>query len=643
MIRKIKVIVLSTVICLLVVIPALAIGYNEAPMLKVKVAAGELPPVEERLPEEPLVVEPIEEIGEYGGTVYEIDPGENQFEEIMMVADRIFKIITKDGIAPNIAKGYDFSKDGKVLTLHLRKGMKWSDGAPFTADDFVFWYEDVVQNKELTTVMPAVWSPGGELMKLEKIDDYTIQLRFAEPYPLIIYSLAHYAAGTVRQFFLPKHYLKKYHIKYNSKADELAKEKGFDSWWQLFLQRASLSAASGVRAEPGSPHINAFVIKKVTTSYVEVERNPYYWKVDPAGNQLPYIDRVVALIVADREVYNAKIMAGEADLAGLYTEMANMRLYKESAEKGNYRVLIWKRPYGSGVVLQLNQTYEKDLVLRDVFRDVRFRRALSLAIDREEINELVYYGLGTPRQMTVVPQSEYFEKEFAEAYAQYDLEKANQLLNEMGLEWDENHQYRLRPDGKRLTITLEFRQKEAGIIRLNELVKEQWKEAGVDLRLKLVAGGLVIQRYSENEAQMGLWVGDRSAFLFNIDPLWFVPIGYTYAIAWAPLWGKWYVTKGEEGEEPPSEVKKNIERWEQFRIALNEEERIRLGKEILRSQAENLWTIGVVGLAPVPVIVRDNLRNVPEQALFGWDYWMTLPWKPSQFFLKSPLYPSQKK
>ncbi len=642
MIRKIKVILLSAVICLLVVIPVLAIEYHEAPMLKVKVAAGELPPVEKRLPEEPLVIEPIEEIGEYGGIYYEIDPGERQFDPIFIIMDRIFRI-TKDGIAPNIAKGYEFSKDGKVLTIYLRKGMKWSDGAPFTADDFVFWYEDVLQNKDLTSIIPAVWSPGGEPMKLEEIDDYTIQLRFAESYPMIVYSLAHFNAGTVGGFFLPKHYLKEYHIKYNPKADEIAKEKGFEFWWQLFLQRANLRAASGVRAEPDAPNINAFILKKVTTSYLEVERNPYYWKVDPAGNQLPYINRAISVIVADREVYNAKIMAGEADLAGNYTDMANIRLYKENAEKGNYRVLIWKRPYGSGVCLQLNQTYEKDLVLRKVFRDVRFRRALSLAIDREEINEFIYYGLGVPRQMTVVPQSEYFEKEFAQAYAEYNPEKANQLLKEMGLEWDENHEYRLRPDGKRLTITLEYRQKEAGVAKLNELIKEQWKEVGVDLRLKLLAGDTIIQRYAENQVQMGQWVGDRSAFLFNTDPLWYVPIEYTVANAWAPLWGKWYVTKGKEGEEPPLEVKKNIERWEQFKITLNEEERIRLGKEILRSQAENLWTIGVVGLTPVPVIARDNLRNVPEEALFGWDYLATLPWKSFQYFFKSPLYPSQKR
>jgi peptide/nickel transport system substrate-binding protein len=244
--------------------------------------------------------------------------------------------------------------------------------------------------------------------------------------------------------------------------------------------------------------------------------------------------------------------------------------------------------------------------------------------------------------MTVVPQSRYFEKEFAEAYAQFDLEKANQLMSEIGLEWDEDHEYRLRSDGERLTITLEFRQKEAGVVKLNELVKEDWKEVGVDLRLKLVGGGIVIQRYSENQAQMGLWVGDRSAFLFNVDPLWYVPISYTYAIAWAPLWGKWCATKGKEGEEPAEEVKKNIERWGQFNATMNEEERTRLGKEILRSQAENLWTIGVVGLTPAPVIIRDNLRNVPEEALFGWDYYMTLPWKPSTYFFKSPLYPSQK-
>jgi len=603
--------------------------FNEAPMLRTLVAAGELPPVEERLSEEPLVVEPIEEIGEYGGTLHEVYPGHRTFERLDFASERMLRI-TEGGVAPNIAKDYKFSKDGKVLTLYLRKGMKWSDGAPLTADDIMFWYKDVLLNKELNPVTPKAWAPGGR-MKMKKIDDYTVEVNFTIPYPLLIKEIAH--AGGVRA--LPKHYFTKYHIKYNPKANELAKKEGLDYWWKLFNQKV---IAWEDYKTPG-PTLDAFVLKARGTNYAVFERNPYYWKVDPAGNQLPYIDRIVVIDVADKEVYNGKIVAGEVDLAGMETELRNLSLYKEGAEKGNYRVLLWQRVQGVDVCYQPNQTYNKDPVLRKIFRDVRFRRALSLAINREEINETLYYGLAVPRQTTVIPQSEYYEEEFAKAYAQYDPEEANRLLDEMGLRWDENHEYRLRPDGKRLTIILEYCEMETPKTHTTELVKEY----GIDLRAKVISGELDSVRYVGNMVQMGLWHADRCGFLFDLEPFWFVPMRHGWECTWAPLWAQWYVTGGEKGEEPPEEAKRNIERWKRMQTTLDKEERIRLGKEILRSQAENLWTIGTVGLAPHPVIVRNNLRNVPEKALLGWDYYWTLPQKPEQYFLKHPLLPSQER
>jgi len=371
------------------------------------------------------------------------------------------------------------------------------------------------------------------------------------------------------------------------------------------------------------------------------ERNPYYWKVDPEGNQLPYIDRIFVSTVGEREMLSAKIVAGEVDLEGLQTDLKDLPLYKDSAEQANYQVLIWNRVQGVDVCYQPNQTYAEDLVLRDILRDVRFRRALSLAIDRDDINEAIYFGLATPRQTTVIPQSKYFEPEFASAYAEYDLDKANALLDEMGLKWDENHEYRLRPDGKRLSIILEYAEMETPKTPTSELIKEYWKDIGVDLSVKMITGELDSIRYMGNLVQMGLWHADRCGFLFDTEPFWWVPMRYQWECTWAPLWARWYETGGEAGEEPPEEVKKNIERWERMRITPDEEERIRLGKEILRSQAENLWTIGTVGLAPHPVIVRNNLRNVPEKAVLGWDYFWTLPQKPEQYFFKHPLLPSQ--
>ncbi len=636
--QKILIVLLSGVICFLGVTSALAVNYNEAPMLRTLVAAGELPPVEERLPKEPLVVEPIEEIGEYGGTLHTAYPGPRHFEELELASER-FLMVTESGLAPNLLKDYEFSKDGKTITLYFREGIRWSDGAPFTTDDLMFWYEDVLLNKELNPVLPRWYMPGGELLELKKIDDYTAQFGFVESYPMILTDLAR---SGVTDYFLPAHYLKQYHIKYNAKADEIAKQSGFDYWWQLFQQKSNLGSALGAMADPYAPVLKSYVLTEHGTNYIVAERNPYYWKVDTAGNQLPYIDRLVVSAVGSLETYNAKIVAGEVDLAGLNTELRNLVLYKEGEESGDYRVIFWSRVQGVDVAYQPNQTYKKDLVLGELFRDVRFRRALSLAIDREDINEALYLGLAVPRQTTVIPQSKYYEKEFGEAYAEFNLKEANRLLDEIGLEWDEDHEYRLRSDGKQLTIILEYTEGETPKTATSELVKEYWKEIGIDLLIRLVSGELLSVRVMANEVQMGLWHADRCGFLFDTEPFWFVNMYYGIAMNSYPLWSQWYYTDGEKGEEPPEELKENVRRWEIMKTTMDEEERVRLGKEILASQAENLWTIGTVGLAPQPIIVRNNLRNVPENAVLGWDYFWTLPQKPEQYFLKQPLLPSQK-
>jgi len=267
-----------------------------------------------------------------------------------------------------------------------------------------------------------------------------------------------------------------------------------------------------------------------------------------------------------------------------------------------------------------------------------------LAIDREEINRVLYFGKAIPRQVTVIPSSSYYEEEFAKAYAQYDPEEANRLLDEMGLKWDENHQWRLRPDGKKLTIIYEyFAAGETPLGPIGELIKDQWKKIGINLILKPLSSELMWARYEANEVQMGAcWCANASDMSFPLYPDFAVPMATGFSGLWGGLWSRWYLSGGKEGEEPPEELKKNIERWEKMKTTMDEEERIRLGKEILRSEAENLWTIGVVGVAPVPVIVKSNLRNVPKEIPFGWDLYFTTIANPEQFFLKPPLFESQK-
>ena len=614
---------------------ALAVKYNESPMLRVKVAAGELPPIEERLPEDPIVIQPIEKIGQYGGTarvlsaVYAGAPGDGvyfQGMEPLVRIDQDFKTMV-----PNVAKKWEFSEGGKTLTLYLRK-IKWSDGVPFTADDIMFWYEDIVLNDELTPIKPGWFTVEGELGTVEKVDNHTVRFRFAVPYPTVMLSLAHYVGMT--PITQPKHYLKQFHTKYNPKADELAKEHGFDFWYQYFGNRSKSNW--GMPMQPDLPGIYAFRLVKEHVDTLWFERNPYYWKVDPEGNQLPYIDGFITTWVGNVEVYNAKIIAGEADFALRSTSLANYSLYKENEKKGDYRVLLWPGVYGGAPRYNLNLT-DKDPVLRGLFQDVRLRRAVSLAINREEINDTLWFGKAEPCQFTVIPEALYYEPEFAKSFAEYDLEKANQLLDEMGLKWDKNHEYRLRPDGEKLRWVLEYNVLVWGelVTKTNEMVKEYLKEIGIQLVIKEISGELQWVRAPSNDISMGLWSGDRAADpLFTTEPYGFLPMRLGGEATMAPEWARWYLTQGKEGEEPPEEIKKLYQWWEKMQLTMDEKERIELGKKICASQAENLWSIGTVGMPPMPVLVKNDLRNVPERMPYGWAFLYTAWIPPAQFFFE---------
>ena len=609
--------------------------FNEAPQLAQLVKQGKLPPVEKRLPLEPLVVVPVEEIGQYGGTARVATKRPLILEDGgLMIGHEPILRVARDGktIIPNLAKKWQLSKDGKTLTLYLRKGIKWSDGEPFTVDDIIFWWEDVILNNELTPVKPIAWSPGGKLMELEKVDDYTIRLKFSAPYPAAILRLAHYD-GVEGSFFLPKHYLKQFHIKYNPQVNELAKKEGFNYWYELFNAKALINAGSGRAVDPGTPTLKAFMIISKSQDTVIAERNPYYWKIDPAGNQLPYIDRIFVSIVSNAEMVNLKTTTGDVNFAGFNTRLDMYPVYKENAAKNNYRVLLWQDVFGGEVIFMPNQTHP-DPVLRKIFQDKRFRIALSLGINRDEINQLFYMGMAQPRQTTVIPQSRYYKEEFAKAYIEYDPVRANKLLDEIGLKRGPDG-YRLRPDGRRLEILIEYTPVDTIRGPVCEFVQQQWDKLGIKVAVKEITTELQQVRAPGNQMDMTVWNADKCTdILFPITPMWFVPYNTGWENGWCPLWAQWYASKGKSGEEPPKEAKRLLDLWEKMLSTTIESQRTKLGQEILKSHAENLWTIGTVGLASVPIIARNNLRNIPEKGIWGWDYFWAMLYNPEQFFFK---------
>lgn len=618
--KKVTIILLTGLICLL---GATALAYNEAPMLRVKVATGELSPIEERLPKEPLVVEPCEAIGKYGGVLTLAHSGPSDWSPLTQANSEYMLMLDRAGkkVIPNIAKGWEFSDDGKTFTLYLRKGMRWSDGVPFTADDILFYWEDVVLDDELTPVKPSYWMPGDKLMEVEKVNDYTVRFHFAKPYWTVIYNMCSAMfRGQQNGLFLPKHALKKYHIKYNKEADKLAGEEGYDYWWELF--GAVRTMGTGITPEKfvgKIPILEAWVLKKVLPIGTIWERNPYYFKVDTAGNQLPYIDKLRGIMMADRETYKAKIMAGELDFEGwlMTAEIAMYPLLKENEKKGGYRALLIKSIWSSAAGLFCNQNYKEDPILGEILRDVRFRQALSLAIDREDINEALYLGEGVPRQATpIVPPSDIYEAKWARSYAQYDPEEANRLLEEMGLKWDKDHKYRLRPDGKVLTLIISVCDFMPNWVPTAELVKEYWKKIGIKVAVRSIEISHLVEWTNAAKHQVSIWAVDcANEFSFipgqgaHFRGSWFVG-------QWAVDWQRWQDTKGEKGEEPPAWVKRIFSLVDSLPF-LSEEERIRAAKEYCETQAERLWVIGTVGLIPQPAIFNAKLGNVYEDCYGG--------------------------
>lgn len=639
--KRFKTVFLSMLVIILCscLVVAQDVSKKQAPMLQKKVENGELPPLNERIPENPLVIPVVDRIGEYGGTLYGVGVGGRGIRDTrQMIGMEQLLHFGKKGVEANIVE-FELSDDAKTLTLYLRKGMKWSDGAPFTADDILFWYEDILQNKELTPVISDDWKPGGELFKMEKIDEYTLKWKFAAPHPHIDQLLAHIYGV---QVYAPKHYLKNYHPKYTS-MDKLkklvAEQKGVNYWYDIFNSKRENYL--GIPMQEDLPTIEAYMVKERRPDGMTFIRNPYFWKVDPEGNQLPYIDEVEVTGVSNSAAFNAKILSGEVDLTtGFQTSISNIPLYKMGEEDGNYKVLLWETSDSADIFFTVNKT-SKDPTLRKLFQDKRFRQALSLSINREEINNVVFLGMGKPVQLTVRPEAVYYEPEFVNAYIEYKPEKANKLLDEMGLKWDSEHKYRVDSDGKPIGWTIEFLAR-ASWVETMEMCIDYWQDIGFDVKMKQREQAIYRERVEANEIDMTVWHADENTeHGFNRIQALYVPHTQIWHSSMAPAWVDWYEAKNSNKEipenamEPPQEIKELLKLSEIVRTSPDKEERIKAGKEILSYQAENLMSIGIIKI-PKPVIKNNNLHNVPESNVLGWCYMGPAFIDPHQYFFSSP-------
>jgi peptide/nickel transport system substrate-binding protein len=585
-------------------------NFQEAPTLAAQTQAGRLPAVEERLPEDPLVIVPPETRGPYGGTwrrfgTHVADVG---IYEYRIAYEGLLRWDAQGrNILPNLARRWTVEDDGKTFTFWLRKGVRWSDGHPFTADDMLFWYDDICRNTELTPIIADEFRRDGEPMQLEKLDDYTVRMRFKVSHGLFLKIMA--SGGSTAMVSCPAHYLKRFHPKYAPLAqlEAEARSRGWRFWHQLFTDKRDWR-------NPDIPRLWAWVIRNPPPATpIVFERNPYYYKVDPDGRQLPYLDRV-AFEMHELETINMKSINGEIGMLDRHLSFQNYPLFAEHQAKGGYEVRHWIDGSGSGAVLAPNLNH-KDPVLRAILGDRRFRMALSLAINRQEINEWHYLGAGVPRQVAPPPGSAFYEPEYERAYTEYDPARAGRLLDEMGLDRRDRDGVRLRPDGRPLVLHIEMTPTYWVPTEVIQRVADGWSAVGVKTDLRVQARPLWQTRVLAMMHDVSVW-GGADEMLPIMDPRWFFP--HSDASEQAVGYARWYNSGGQRGEAPPPEIQRCMTLYRRIELTTDETEQVRLFRQIIDLNRENLWVIGVVGRIPPLVLVKNNFRNVPKAAVVGW-------------------------
>lgn len=611
---------------------SLAQTYNEAPMLAEKVAAGELPPVAERVSDNPIVLEPYTggSIGRYGGSLENItpDPTQGYVGSAGLRETTLARFNYNFEIAPSIAESWELSDDFTQITIDLRSGLKWSDGAPVTTDDVAFWYNDIIKNEEITPVPPSNYEVNGELADLEIVDENTFILKFSAPYPRVLDFLV-----SMRPLE-PKHYLEQFHIAYNEDAQADAEAEGYDFWWESFIFHSEIGPA---QRDASRPSLEIWVFDSVDSqgnrSYV---RNPYYFVVDTEGNQLPYTDGFERRVVSNLEVLLAQVLSGEGTHNAWHMALENFPLLKNSEGDGGFSANLYLETRSSEFGFAFNYTH-KDPVLRQLFNDIRFRKAASHAINRQQIRELVYLDQGALRQPIADPSASFFEEGMDQVAVEFNPELANELLDEIGLELGADG-VRLLPDGRSLSITMEFNSTKVDQAAVGELLKQYWAEIGINLTLQPVEVALYRDRLVANETDMGVWAigGGSEIYSRTQEPIrWRPPFHWPNTALGGVDWYNWYNTGGEGGEEPPQVVQDLYETIDVWLSEPRGTERYKeLGAEILWTNAENIWLIGTVGLVPRAGVTATELRNGPQPGdILSIEYSVWKPYQPEQWWL----------
>jgi peptide/nickel transport system substrate-binding protein len=609
--------------------------YKEAPMLAEQVTAGKLPAVDKRLPKEPMVVKPLEKVGQYGGSwrMGLRGGGDDAALTRTVGYDYLLRwdIEWKNPI-PNIAKSIDVNAEATEYTVKLREGHKWSDGADFTADDIVFWYQDVAMNKDISPAPPAWFSSGGKPGEVVKVDALTVVFKFSSPHGLFMQSLA--APDGMQTVIYPAHYFKQFHINYNKeKVEEMVKAEGLKTWVELFDRKGGSPARGIARYQSAEmPTLGAWMMVKAyvgNATQVEMVRNPYYFKVDTENNQLPYIDRVVMDVGNDVETLTLKALNGEIDMqARHFNTLTNKAVLFDNQEKGNYKFFEVVPASSNAMVIHLNLAH-KDKAKREIFQNKDFRIGLSYAINRQEIIDLVFVKQGVPYQAGPRPESPFYNEKLGKQYTEYDVAKANEHLDKAFPKKNADG-IRLGPDEKPITIAVEvITALQPAWIDTMGLIQKYWKAVGVDMQIKTEDRTLFYERKQANDHDAGIWGGDGGAGDLFLDPRLLFP--FSNESIYATPWAYWF-QKDPRGEEPPAATKEQMDLYNQIKATGDAAKQAELMKKIVEIAADQFYVIGIT-LPPNDYgLVRNDFHNVPKTMPGAWQYPNPAPTNPEQYY-----------
>jgi peptide/nickel transport system substrate-binding protein len=628
-------------------------GVAEPPFLQAKVAAGELPPLEERLPQNPVVVGGREAIGTYGGECRMILNSQEWFESAYdFNSERFMHYSDVDTrtIVPNVLESWSASADAKEWTFKMRAGMKWSDGEPITSEDVRFWWEDAclaLDQESWWWGVPWQMRFGGENAKVEIIDDFTFKFTFVVPYGNFASQMSRWGQNINGALF-PAHFFKQYLPKYNkdqAAIDALVKAEGKEDWKQCVSTWANWQCGSWY----GPPGVEKYpvycawrIVQMPQAGLYLLERNPYYWKVDLAGNQLPYIDTFRYDYMQTTDATKLKLVQGEIDVLGQHDVTVNSYpYYKENAEKGKYIVGDYISCMMDRYVLFPQHYLVDDPVLTEIVNNPKFVQALSVAIDRAEVNDTLYYGMARMGQICPMPSSKYYKPAYGEAWAQFDPDLANQLLDEMGLDKRDSENFRLRPDGARLTYMIEHPGIRVGeaVGKYTEMVTTYWRDIGIEATAKEITNDLYGQRMSGFQVQCGIWHADRCTdMLLHVQPQWYLPTADAAQGTCCAAWVNWFNAVDRTAAEliqPPDAIKELYGYFDKMTSVLSEEERVTWGQKLFDYLAENPLEIGLVQECPAPLLFNKNLRNLPRpKSVIGWDTYGLSTYYPEAFYFE---------